>query len=159
MSVAGVTTTNTAWIQDFQYISGTDLYGGSSFTPPGALFEKRAIYVPATTGTFTLNVAGGNTPGVFTAGATVNVVNSATKTFTGLPSGTEVRVRRGSKTLATDPNVTTGSYAFTYAPDDRGATVQFTLPGYVFEDIVVTLNATSQELPIVSSPDPSYSAT
>ncbi len=120
---------------------------------------NEAIYVNIASGSVTINISGGSTPTYRTAGATVTVVSSATKTFTGLPSGTEVRVRRGSKTLATDGNVTTGSYVFSYTPDDKPASVQFTLPGYIFEDITVTLNATNQELPIVSAPDPSYSAT
>ncbi len=120
---------------------------------------NEAVFVNIASGSVTINISGGSTPSYRTAGATVTVVSSATKTFTGLPSGTEVRVRRGSKTLATDGNVTTGSYVFSYTPDDKTASVQFTLPGYVFEDITVTLNATNQELPIVSAPDPSYSAT
>lgn len=120
---------------------------------------NEAIFVNIASGTVTINISGGSTPSVRTAGATVVVVSSATKTFTGLPSGTEVRVRRGSKTLATDGNVTSGSYVFSYTPDDKGAFVQFTLPGTVFEDINVVLNASNQEFPVTSAPDPSYSAT
>jgi hypothetical protein len=120
---------------------------------------NEAIFVNIASGSMTINISGGSTPRIRTAGASVTVVSSANKTFTGLPSGTEVRVRRGSKTLATDGNVTTGSFVFSYTPDDKPASVQFTLPGYTFEDISILLNATNQELPIVSAPDPSYSAT
>lgn len=120
---------------------------------------NEAIFVNIASGAVTINISGGSTPTYRTAGATVTVVSSATKTFTGLPVGTEVRVRRGSKTLATDGNVTTGTYVYSYTPDDKPATVQFTLPGTVFEDIIVTLNSTNQELPVTSAPDPSYSAT
>jgi hypothetical protein len=120
---------------------------------------NEAVFVNIASGTVTINISGGSTPTYRTAGATVVVVSSATKTFTGLPVGTEVRVRRGSKTLAIDGNVTTGTYIYSYTPDDKPVTVQFTLPGTVFEDIVVTLNATNQELPVTSAPDPSYSAT
>jgi hypothetical protein len=121
---------------------------------------NEAVFVDVASGTVNIAVTnGGNTPSYRTAGATVNVTNSKSKTFTGLPAGTEVRVRRGSKTLATDGNVTTGSYVYSYTPDDKAVMVQFTLPGYVFEDISVVLNSTSQELPVTSAPDPSYSAT
>jgi hypothetical protein len=120
---------------------------------------NEAVFVNIASGTVTINISGGSTPTYRTAGATVVVVSSATKTFTGLPVGTEVRVRRGSKTLAVDGNVTTGTYIYSYTPDDKPVTVQFTLPGTVFEDIVVTLNANNQELPVTSAPDPSYSAT
>lgn len=120
---------------------------------------NEAVFVNIASGAVTINVNGGSTPTYRTAGASVIVVSSATKTFTGLPVGTEVRVRRGSKTLATDADVTTGTYIFSYTPDDRPVTVQFTLPGLVFEDIVVVLNSTDQELPVISAPDPSYSAT
>ena len=61
--------------------------------------------------------------------------------------------------MATDGNVTTGSYVYSYTPDDKAAVVQFTLPGTVFEDISVILNSTNQELPVTSAPDPSYSVT
>ena len=119
---------------------------------------NEAIYVNIASGTVTLNISGGSTPTYRTAGATVIVVSSATKTFTGLPVGTEVRVRRGSNTLATDGNVTSGSYVFSYTPDSKAAFVQFTLPGTVFENIDITLNSTNQEFPVTSSPDPSYTA-
>lgn len=118
---------------------------------------NEAVYVNIASGTVTINITGGgNTPSYRTAGATVIVNNSKSKTFTGLPSGTEVRVRRGSKTLATDGNVTTGTYVYSYTPDDKPVTVQFTLPGFVFEDLTLTLDSTDQTLPITSSTDPSY---
>lgn len=119
---------------------------------------NEAIYVNIATGIVTINISGGSTPSIRTAGATVVVNNSKTKTFIGLPSGTEVRIRQGSYTLATDGNVTSGSYAYPYTPDNKPAKAQFTLPGYVFEDINITLDSSDQSFPVTWAPDPSYTA-
>ncbi len=119
---------------------------------------NETVYVSASSGTVTINTE--VSISVRTAGATVNVVTGQkTKTFTGLPSGTEVRIRQGSYTLATDGNVTNGSYAYSYSPNNKPAKAQFTLPGYAFEDIALTLDATDQTFPVTWAPDPSYTAT
>jgi hypothetical protein len=85
-------------------------------------------------------------------------LDSNTVTFTGLPVGTEVRIRQGSATLAQSQDVNAGSYVFTHALSGRPIRVQFTLPGYTFEDFDLTLTAADITLPVTSAPDPSYTA-
>ena len=83
-------------------------------------------------------------------------LDTNTITFTDLPVGTEVRIRVGSKTLATTQDIPGSTYSYTYAADDSPIKAQFTLPGYVFEDINFTQTAINQSRPVVWSPDPSY---
>jgi hypothetical protein len=139
--------------------------GGSTINLVGNTFNSygangstsAALNFTASTGTITVNISGGgNTPTYKSAGAIIVINNTKIKTFTGLPSGTEVRVRQGSYTLAHDQDVITGSYAYNYNPDSKPARVQFTLPGYVFEDIDIVLDSTDQSLPVTYAPDPSY---
>ena len=85
-------------------------------------------------------------------------LDTNTVTFTGLPVGTEVRVRQGSKTLAQAQDVNTGSYIFSHSLSGRPVRAQFTLPGYVFEDLDLTLVSSDISIGIIYSPDPSYSA-
>jgi hypothetical protein len=118
---------------------------------------NETVYVSATSGSVTINSE--SSISVRTAGATVNVVSGQkTKTFTGLPVGTEVRIRQGSYTLAQQQDVNTGSYGYSYTPTSKPARAQFTLPGYVFEDIAITLDGTDQSFPVTWAPDPSYTA-
>lgn len=77
-------------------------------------------------------------------------------TLTNLPSGVEVRVRQGSKTLAQSQSVTGGVFSFNHALAGKKIKAQMTLPGYAFEDIVWTLTDSDISLPITYSPDPSY---
>jgi hypothetical protein len=79
-------------------------------------------------------------------------------TFTNLPESTEVRVRRGSKTLSTSQDVTGGTYVYTFASDNKPVVVQFSLSGYTFEDLTVTLTPENRTLSVISAPDPSYTA-
>lgn len=141
--------------------ASTITFTGNTFTGYAASngsTGNEAIYVNITTGTVTINISGGDTPSIRTAGATVIVNNSKTKTFTGLPENTEVRIRQGSYTLAQQQDVTGGSYAYSYTPDSKPAKAQFTLPGYVFEDINITLDSSDQSFPVTWAPDPSYTA-
>lgn len=82
--------------------------------------------------------------------------NIPDKTFTGLPVGTEITIRQGSKILAHQQDVNTGSFTWQYDASNRPARVQFTMPGYVFEDMNIVLDATNQTLPVTYAPDPSY---
>ena len=77
-------------------------------------------------------------------------------TLTNLPSGVEVRVRQGSKTLAQSQSVTSGVFSFNHALAGKMIKAQMTLPGYTFEDIIWTLTDSDISLPITYSPDPSY---
>ena len=112
-------------------------------------------------GAVAISATGGSNASTYlnTGGGSVTISNSKTKTFIGLPTGTEVRIRRGSHTLAHSQDVTGGSYAFPYNADGAPAKAQFTLPGYVFEDITFTLDSNDQTFPVTWAPDPSYSAT
>lgn len=138
--------------------------GGSSITLTGNTWTGfgadgstgAALNFTATTGAITVNISGGTTPTYKTAGATITISNPRTKTFTGLPEGTEVRVRQGSFTLSHSDSVSGGSYAYQYQINNTVARAQFTLPGYVFEDMDITLNSTDQSLPVTYAPDPSY---
>lgn len=117
---------------------------------------NEAIFVNIASGNMTISISGGTTPSIRSAGATVTVSNPRTKTFTGLPETTEVRVRQGSFTLSHSDSVSGGSYAYQYQVNNTPARAQFTLPGYVFEDMDITLNSTDQSLPVTYAPDPSY---
>ena len=120
---------------------------------------NEALFVNIATGTVVINVSnGGSTPSVKTAGATVIINNTVSKTFTGLPAGAEVRIRQGSYTLAHEQDLVAGSYVYNYNADNKPARVQFTLPGYVFEDIDIILDSNNQSLPVTYAPDPSYTA-
>lgn len=77
-------------------------------------------------------------------------------TLTNIPTNAEVRIRQGSYTLSQQQDVTGGSYVYDYLASGAPARVQVTLPGYVFEDMEISLTAADQTLPVVYSPDPSY---
>lgn len=66
--------------------SGVQITGGS-------ITGNEALYIPATTGTFNITVAGGTIPSVATGGAIVNVTaNQKTLTISNLKQNTEVRL-------------------------------------------------------------------
>lgn len=83
-------------------------------------------------------------------------LDTNTFTLTNLPSGVEVRIRQGSKTLVQSQSVTGGVFSFDHALAGKKIKAQMTLPGYAFEDIVWTLTDSDVSLPITYSPDPSY---
>jgi hypothetical protein len=83
-------------------------------------------------------------------------LDTNTLTLTNLPSGVEVRIRQGSKTLAQSQSVTGGVFSFDHALAGKTIKAQMTLPGYSFEDIVCTLTDSDVSLPVTYSPDPSY---
>lgn len=78
-----------------------------------------------------------------------------TVTLLNLPASTEVRVRQGSKTLEQVQNSST-SYSFQHSLAGRPVKIQFTNPGYIFEDIEYTLIAEDVSLLVTYAPDPSY---
>lgn len=132
--------------------AGTYTLSGSKFA------SNRFDIINSSAGLVEVNCTNGANASTYvnTGGGTTSIINAKAKTFTGLPSGTEVRIRQGSYTLAHDDNVTTGSYTYSYSPSSKPARAQFTLPGYVFEDIDLMLDSTDQSLPVAYSPDPSY---
>ncbi len=83
-------------------------------------------------------------------------LDTNTFSLTNLPSGVEVRIRQGSKTLEQVQSITSGNYSFVHALAGKKIKAQFTLPGYVFEDIEWVLTDSNVSLPITYSPDPSY---
>lgn len=75
--------------------------------------------------------------------------------ITGLPTGTEVTVRKGSKII--DHVQDSGTeYNLYHSLGGKPVHVQFTLPGYVFEDLDITLAAEDVFYLVTYSPDPSY---
>lgn len=91
---------------------------GSPVTPTNTGDED--IYVSATTGTVTINVASGaSTPSIRSAGATVNVVaGQTTLTLTGIKAGSEVRIYTAgtiTELAGTETSTTSFSYTYTYA--------------------------------------------
>jgi hypothetical protein len=83
-------------------------------------------------------------------------LDTATMTITNVPENTEVRVRQGAYTLDQKQDITGGVYTYIYEATSRSARIQFTLPGYIFEDLDITLSPKGVNVPVVYSPDPSY---
>lgn len=98
-------------------------------------------------------------PMTFSAQVDVDQKFQPSVTFTGLPEGTEIRIRQGSYTLSTQQDVSGGQYTYQYDATDASARVSFTLPGYVIDPIDITLSLTVSVIPVTWAPDPSYSAT
>ena len=84
------------------------------------------------------------------------IYDRRTKTFTGLPSGTEVRVVQGSYTLAHEQSVTSGSYDFVYDAVGDPVKVRFTNPGYWIYPIDFTRDLNDSTFPVTVIKDPSY---
>lgn len=68
------------------YSTGTDANGGSTGD------TNSAIFVNVGAGTVTINITGGLTPSVRSAGATVIINNNVNGTFTGMKDNTELRI-------------------------------------------------------------------
>jgi hypothetical protein len=133
----------------------------------GSITGNETIYLTATTGTFTINVADGATvPSVATAGAIVNVVSGQkTFSFTLSPSitGYEWRIYEDSATAGVigtvlldgeeTATVDNQSYTYTYSAD-TDIVVQIIAEGYeeslhydtlTNADKSVTINLTAEE--------------
>lgn len=85
-------------------------------------------------------------------------IGSAVLTLVGLPDGVEVRIRRGSKTISHAQDVAGGaySYIYDYGSESVPIKVQFSLAGFIFEDLSLALGSVNQTIPVIWSPDPSY---
>lgn len=122
---------------------------------------NEAIYVSDTTGTVTLNIVGGSTPSIRTAGATVAVNNSRTVTFNGMADDTQVVIRRVSDDveLHVDGDVgPDGSTSYTYDATAAGTNVELVIVSLAEEPLTVplTLPSESQTFTIVQSNDRVY---
>lgn len=80
----------------------------------------------------------------------------ASRSIIGLPDGAEVRLVRGSFTVAHQQDVSGGTYTYAYAPDNLPVDVRVTLPGHVFEPLEIVLGPGDQSVPITYGFDPSY---
>ena len=105
--------------------SGFDVgVAGSPVTPTATGNED--IYVTASTGTVTINVAAGaTTPSIRSAGAIVNVVASFTLTLTNIPTGVNVTIV--NSTTRTELQHTTSTGVDITYPHGGGETVDILL--------------------------------
>jgi hypothetical protein len=121
-----------------------------TFTGYSGTSTNAAIYVNIASGTVTLNVSGGTTPSIRTAGATVNIVQTISVTLTGLVNPTEVRVYTSGTTteLAGQDDVTTGSFQFSLQASTVVDIRVFSV-GYVPADIIgYTIPTSAASIPI-----------
>jgi hypothetical protein len=124
---------------------------------------NEAIFVNIAVGTVTINVSGGNTPSIRTAGATVVVNNTLTLTLTGLISGSDIVILdAGTTTERVNVNENAGTtYGYDYAATDAGDSIDVGVfkAGYVpFYIRAYTLAATDGSLPISQVVDRYYIA-
>lgn len=147
--------TGSGYSESWSTLNGTNL---SSISVDPSIGFKMKIRVTTTT-TNTTAITSIRVDTITTAAdQAANLYDLDTNTFslTNLPSGVEVRVRQGSKTLSQSQSVTGGVFSFNHALAGKMIKAQMTLPGYTFEDIVWTLTDSDVSLPITYSPDPSY---
>lgn len=116
-------------------------YSGYSGTPGSTTGTtgNEAVYVNIGSGSFTLNISGGNTPSVRTAGATVTVSASANVTVQGLQANSEVRFYVG-----TDPSTATevggvenSGTSFTFSQSVSGQSGFYVIFATGYKDIYV----------------------
>lgn len=145
-------------------ISGTAdsiILSGLNFTGYAATngsTGNEAIYVNIASGTVTLNISGGNTPSIRTAGATVNVVSGATVTFTGLPTLTDIVIlTAGTSTILQQIDQNAGtSYAWGYSGTPT-VDVGFIKEGYVPLYIRnLSLSTTDSSIPVAMTADRNF---
>ncbi|MCU0988036.1 MAG: hypothetical protein MUE63_00210 [Xanthomonadales bacterium] len=119
---------------------------------------NEAIYVNIASGTVNINISGGDTPSIRTAGAMVNVISGATVTFTGLPTGCDIVIlTAGTSTILqqVDAHGST-SYAWGYSGTPT-VDVGFIKPGYVpFYIRGLALGAADSSIPVSLTPDRNY---
>lgn len=119
---------------------------------------NEAIYVNIASGTVTINISGGDTPSIRTAGATVNVVSGATVTFTGLPTGCDIVIlTAGTSTILQQVDQHSGtSYGWGYSGTPT-VDVGFIKPGYVPYYIRgLALGTSDSSIPVSLTLDRSY---
>jgi hypothetical protein len=124
---------------------------------------NEAIYVNIATGSMSISIAGGSTPSIRTAGATVTVISSATLTITGLVTGSDVVVYSAGTTTVLDDAQENGtsSWGYTYSVADAGDFVDIGVfktgyrPYYIR---ALELPATSSSVPVAQAVDLYYIA-
>lgn len=126
-----------------------EITGGTSVTLNNISFNgyagtdgstgNEAVYINIGSGSFTVNVSGGDTPTIRTAGATVTVVASAQVTVTGLQPNSEVRFYKG-----TDPATSTevagvenSGTSFSFSQSDAGQVGYYVIFAIGYKDIYV----------------------
>jgi hypothetical protein len=173
--VTAATLADMADITDTSFVSGGTGYAievsgsAAEVTLTGLTFSgyaasngstgNEAIYVNIASGTVTLNISGGTTPSIRTAGATVVVNNNVTITLTGLKNPTEVRVfDAGTQTERSGTgaeNVTTGSYAFS-VPASTSIDISILSLGYQNTRILAYSSASDASIPVSQVLDRQY---
>lgn len=139
-----------------------------------------SIDVPATTGTVTIKVTGGNVPAVRTGGATINVVQTSTLVISDIKDGTEIRIIRDSDTteiggvesvsggVGTTINNGTGTvtisgstdanvFTFEYPVTNNTVTIRLISLEYKLERFSRTLGSTALSIVAQQRTDPNYS--
>jgi hypothetical protein len=172
MAVSNISlVTNTGFISDGTGYAIEGFSSAGDYTLTGLNFTgyasgngttgNEAIHVLATSGIVNLNISGGNSPSIHTAGATVNVISSITLTLTGLQSGSDIVILdAGTSTERVNVNENSGStYQFGYPAGDVGEYVDIGVfkAGYVPKYVRnYQLAATNASLPIAQEPDAYY---
>lgn len=122
---------------------------------------NEVVHVTATSGTVTINVVGGTTPSVRTAGATVIVNASASVTLTNLKAGSEVRAYVGTDpATATElDGVESSGTSFTFSQSVAGQAGYIVIFATGYKDIFLSLtySGSNQEIPIQQIVDRVYS--
>lgn len=159
------TSSGTGYAIEVSGSASTITFTGNTFTgyaSSDGSTGNEAIYVNIATGTVTINVSGGSTPSIRTAGATVVVNNSVTLTLTGLVSGSDIVIlTAGTTTERVNVDANSGSsYGFQYnytASDyvDICVYKQGYVP-YVVRNYLLSNSSTS--LPVTQVVDRNFSA-
>jgi len=129
---------------------------GGTATIDGTFAAGTAVNV--TSGqTLTINVPSSQIANLIAGVGVTLQAPQTTITLEGIPSGAEVRILQGSKTIDHESNILGGnySYSYLYVPGER---VKFaiTSPGFVPQFFEFELAASSQSLPLTFALDPSY---
>jgi len=137
-----------------------DVSGSISLDASNIIFDQASIHVQYMgTGTLTWTNGGVSNASLASTpnGGAVVFSKSRTLTFTGLPDGVEVRVRRGVQTLAHDQNITGGSFSYEYL-FAASVPVSVTIGGvgWVRIELTVDLENFDQVVPLSFEPDPPY---
>lgn len=143
--------------------ASTITFSGNTFTGYAASngsTGNEAIYVNIASGTVTLNISGGSTPSIRTAGATVVVNNSVTLTLTGLVSGSDIVIRtHGTTTMRAQVDAhgsTSYGFTYSYAASDY-VDIEVYQPGYIpWSSWNYLLSSSNASLPVAQVADPSY---
>jgi len=131
-------------------ITQNTILGSSFILSAGTTVNKSGA------GTMTLTIPYAD-PGLILGSGVILNSPTISISFIGLPSGTEARITQGSKTIDYLANVTSGIYSFSYTSlVGEKVQISFNNPGFIQYRETFTLSATSQTIPLIFQPDPSY---